>query len=598
MTSRRYWTTILPEGGKVVLSCIYVGDDDTSSTSKSGHEIVVSAENASLTNLSIDPASTQVLNKSIEHQGTESNNTQFRVFMPPGVGIVRSRVIYDEGTHSLFLPGPDFLNAVIAATEGDRGAAKTVLTHFSTPIQAPAICGAFLTIDEIGALLQAISELNEYSSGRLHAYRYNLIRGAIISSSGLSVNTADELESLIDCIADIDGMESVTVPEALGGTIARISPNKTGLTQLLSRLGYELSELEQRDDGLFFICHIAQLVETEGFRAAEGHVMQRRWRLSGDYRRRKSEAEAAEYEDRGRAWRELLCAAARQSINEFAEVLAHALYWSGEVLRTKSRTDELLFSAAHTVAEKIGHSWIEGRAQYEQRMARGHRLRSQNCFSMAKYEFEKAASVAAECRGLPEWKPIYDKATVLSSEYRINGNPTQSVTVLEETLVMLSKHDIRAEKREHITHHLKAQIAEATAQVPSVRNDPADVISFLQDAQTHYKSIDFSRLQKRVEKKIHELKSNRTSESSSNTGSEAPTTTKPSTATQQESESSSSHVSNSTRRPETVAQRLTTNRNFPQTSERIRSEHARDSFEPNPDLDDFLTPSDPSEVGS
>lgn len=635
MTVQCRWRTTLATGEpvEIVRQRDGEGDEDgeVASSDRLTYSLRVPAAPASPNGPTLEcPTATGI---SVDRPSDDSD-PEFLVTVPSGSGIVRLYVRDDGHRDPLYLPGPDFLENCTDAIDGDTDAARAVLDEFAVPTQIPAVCGEFLTISALGDLLETLAAVNGYTASYLHAYRYDLVRGAIVSDTGLSVQSADELESLVESVDAVENIGPVDLVDVLSDTVATVHASGNAARSLLESLGYDIAAVERYDDELFFAVYLARLVLADGVRAAEGHTMRRRRHLDGNYKRRKMRAKNANYADRGRAWRKLLCPAARQSLDEFAYVLANACYWSGENTRTDSRMDELLFDAAARVASEIGLDQIEGRARYEARLSRGHRLRSQKCYSLARAAFERAGDIATEYEFLPEWEPIYTIATVHSAEHGTTGDHAQAVAVLDDALERLFEYDIAPAKLNHIVHHLEGQKLESKAQLANGQSDGDDPVALLREARTHYDVIDLDRSSERVQRKLQRAtRSEPATGSSPDTPEQSREATSesqddrssPSAATAESAETeatstdvedtsgpenrhqkdpASAETSGSSTRHQRTPPRERRERTPSQkrhertTGGHVRSDHAQTELEPNPELDDFLAPPDPDEVGS
>lgn len=641
MTDQRRWGTTLATGESVEV--VHRSDADSASSDRLTYHLRVPATIASADGPTLDsPNETRVT----VDRTSDDADPEFRVTVPTGSGIARLYVRDDGQRDPLYLPGPDFLENCTAAIRGDTEAARAVLGEFTVATQIPAVCGEFLAISELGDLLETLAAVDGYTESYLHSYRYELVRGAIVSDSGLSVRSADELESLVERLDAVERIGPVDLVDALSDAVATVHASGDATQSMLAFLGYDTATVERYDDDLFFAVHLARFVLTDGLRAAEGHAVRRRWHLDGNYKRRKTRAKNASYADRGRAWRNLICPAARQSLDEFAYVLANACYWSGENARTDSRMDELLFEAAARVAAEIGLGQIEGRARYEASLSRGHRLRSQKCYRLARAAFERAADIATEYEFLPEWEPIYTAATVRSAEHGTAGNHAAAVTVLDDALERLFEYDIAPAKLNHIVHHLKGQKLESKAKLADAQSDD-DPVALLREARTHYDVIGLDRSRERTQRKIERAtrsapdtpsdldtaeptgevtsgnrdeqpsSSAATAESPANEATNSDSVAASGSGKRRENEtassSSSSEPRGSAKRQKSTTPRKHRESTAPRkhrehapsrtrhdrtTGGHVRSDHAQAELEPNPELDDFLAPPDPDEVGS
>jgi tetratricopeptide (TPR) repeat protein len=501
------------------------------------------------------------------------------VTLPEDHGISRVSVRHRDHDQRLFLPGSILRQQCLAAIDGDVDAARTLLSTFDDPIQVPAMCGAFLDLREIGALIETLGRVNRYTAGRLHSYRYPLIRSAIASSTGLSVTSADELENLVEALDNVDRVGQVRLLDSVGEVMATVSVSSIQTDRLLEDFGFDRETVERRRSGLLFACFLSQLVITEGIEAARELALKRDWWLDGDYEARKTRTENIEYRERGEAWRKLLCAGARRSRDEFTQVLANALYWSGETSRTDSRLDELLFEGATTVAADIGLEYIEGRAQYEQTVSKGHRLRSQNRYELATQQFSEALEIASDYHFLPEWEPVYAKANAQSAALDTSGAYEAAVDVLDEVVEDILQYNVPEEKLNHIIHHLEGKKQETQAKLADFADESETPVTLLEEARTHYDVIGLERSKSRTEQKLENIRS---------------VTSEPDTG----AESASPSEAQTTTSAEAAAHGVTSTKANAGRGEHVRSDHARSEFETNPELHDGLAPPDTDEAGS
>lgn len=607
------WQNHLPNGNSVDVTCLEDGDTDSAERDVVEYHVTLSEDAAGDELVRAVPRTDQghVAVTRVQHSSTAA----FRVTVPAGCGLSRIHLTSGGDQSPLYLPGPAFRNTCAEAIDGNPDAIDALLDEFATPMLVPAVCGGFLSIAEVGVLIENLAKTDVHAAGSLHSFRYDLVRGAIVSPGGLSVRSADDLDSLVAALDDNEHIGPVKLVDVLGDAMATSVDTPAATEALVADLGYDIAALERHDDDLFFACYLAQLVLSDGIRAAEGHVMQRRYHLEGGYKRRKTEAKNAAYDDRGRVWRELLCLAGRESLDEFAYVLANALYWSGEVLRTDSRVSELLLEAAASVAADIGLTKVESRARYDRQLGRGHRLRGQHCYAMAEAQFERAGELAANHEFLPDWEPVYCTANVRSAKLRAAGNHEQAIDTLDEVLERIRGYDVSSTKLNHIVHHLEGKKLEWKAQTASFGEDAPDPVSLLEEAQSHYEAIGFERSTDRTARKRQHAQRRAPSPSTN----EPPERPSSSDAADDTAGSANNSSSTSGATPESgtaspaskTGDQNQTEQTTPsqggdsQPSPRARrprdhvhSSHARGDVESNPDLDDFLTPPDPEEVGS
>lgn len=612
MTEPHRWKTTLPNGETIRVTCR--DEECADGEGGIGYRLEASTEPTAIDGVDAVLVGDGSDEASVRTARSDSDRSRL-VALRGRASLYRTYVRFDGDRYPIHLPGPSLLRRCLDVTDGDTDAARNLVTEFSTPTRAVVLCSTFLTVPETAGLIDTLTHVNGYTESYLHSYRYDIVRGAIVSTSGLSVDSLAELKSLVDELDRIDGIGPVTLVDSLADAMATVHASADETKELLDDFGCELAEVERYSDDLFFACYLAQLVLTDGVRGAEGHAMRRRWNLSGDYKRRKARAKNANYSDRGRVWRELVCLSARRSLDEFAYVLANALYWSGEVSRSDSRIDELLLEAAAVVASDIGLDQIEGRARYELHLSRGHRLRSRKCYSPARKAFERAAAVAAEYEYLPEWEPVYAKATVHSAELGTAGNHRRAVTVLDDALERLLEYDLPARKLNHIVHHLEGQKLETRANLPNDSTESEETVSLLRDARTHYDVINLDRSRERIHRKLQRAKQSTTTEPDRASTTETSRAETPAERREESSASTEASASESTRESESRSPNVSdprpaetrrgesagtpaSGRREVRTGGHVRSEHAQEEFESNPELDDFLAPPDPDEVGS
>lgn len=437
-------------------------------------------------------------------QGGPPGSLELTVTVPDDAGVERIVVSWSEGRAVVYVPSVRISEQCEAAIDGDESAAAAVLAAFETPVQVPLLCGAFLDLPEVVALVDAVTTVDGHASSVIHSFRYPIIRAALVCPTGLSVASDRKLETLVAGFDAIDAVGSVELVDALAETMATAFGSATETAALVASLGYDLADLERRDDGRFFACHLAHLVTTDGVRAARGHTMRRRWHLDGNYERRKYEARTAAYRDRGREWRALLCASARESADEFVYVLANALYWTGYAVRSDSRMAELLYDAASTVVTAIDLPELRARARFESHIAAGHRLRSCHQFAAAARRFRDAKWLATRHEFLPTWEPRYNEVVVHAHDLTADGDHEAASRAIDDGIGDLLEYDIRPEPANRAIHHLKGQQLEAEAESVGI-SDPSKIRGLLRDARDHYAVIDFDRSRDRVERKIEHV---------------------------------------------------------------------------------------------
>lgn len=539
------------------------------------------------TNISIDPPRTPT-------------GESVRFGTTGGHGLVRVAAALGGTRRTFTLPNGDFLNICQKAISGNTTAASKISGQFSSPVHMANICGAFLTVAETGQLLRTTVEADSSTSHALHTHRYDLIRGALTTDTGLTVETREELESLINILDDIDKIGSVELIPALGDVITRYHGSPEQPKSLVENLGYDLETLEQKHSRLFFACYLSHLLQTQDTGHAKSYAQTRSWDSNKDYEHMKSRAEQADFSTRGRKWRAVLPLSAHKDDSEFSHVLANALYWTGVNVRTHSRLNEHLFNGALHVAENIGNRYIEGWARYERLTAKGHRLRAQSNYRPAKRIFTRSERIASNYGFLPKWEPIYNTANVRESILRANGDYEGAIENFETALDTIVEYTIPKEKLNEIVHHLKAQQLETRAHITNFEDPGAGPNDLLDEAETHYRAIGFRRSADRVQHKLARLdrpthtegQTAETTSPSLESPHEADTDSKP-----QQSQVQEATTDSQTQQEPTEPTDPATNPD-PGEAERIKAETPQDQFEPNPELDDSLTPIDPNESGT
>lgn len=527
------------------------------------------------------------------------------ISVPEKSSVERVIVEWKAGRGVLYLPSAPFLEACEVAIRGDQSAAKSVLDSFQSPVLLPLLCGAFLDIDDVINLVEAVTDAHRHTASTIHSYRYPILRSALVNSTGLSISSASDFEALVDGFDSIEAIGSVSLIDCVADTMLTIHESVTETDDLLASLGYEPAAFEQRQDGRFFACYLAHAVLTDGVSAARGHAMQRRRHLDVNYERGKIEARNAPRHERGRKWRCLICAAARESKGEFAYVLSNALYWTGHATHSDSRIQELLYRGASAVVDLINLPELAGWALFECQLTAGHRLRSRNQFAAAKERFIEARQIAQRYNRLPEWQARYNEVVVRAHDKKDAGCHKAALHTIDSGIEALLQYDLRPESATRIVHHLKGQSCEIEAE--SVKSSsPEKARSLLAEASDHYDVIDFTRSRDRTNRKRKRIHRSRTglSESSPNTGApvesgsdggESTTDTKPSNV--ESTSGGSSATDSSASQPAPVAQAKGGEDSEPPSPPRKGPESfpEPDSY---PNLDDSLTPHDETKIGS
>lgn len=540
------------------------------------------------------------LDSPLHRGGRGVSSLQMRV--PEGVGMSRVRLRVADRSVVLVLADPTITRTIEAILEGDSTDVQELLDAVWSVPELVFACGQFLSVDQTVAVLQAVANADRYAASRLHSTRYAIVRGALTIPVGFTLQTADQLETLIDGLDNIAEIGAVELVPALADVMATVHQTGGETNAMLESLGYEQTELEQRDDGLLFACYLAHLVCTEGLYAAEGYAMERRYHLIGQYARRKADAKQAAFDDRGKAWRRLICAAARQHApDEFAYVLANALYWTGRTTRTDSWMESVLFNGAERVAEDIGVEFLATHARYNHALTVGHAQRSNNNYRIALTQFERAKTIASIADSLHEWRPLYNSAIVDADAALEAGNPERAVELLNDALDQLLTYDIPTERCNEIVHHLAGQKQEARAMTSWSRDD-VDRVTALSEAQTHYEASGLSRSRDRVTRKLANVTSEQPAAQDARPDNENSDSLEQPAEGHSPDASDTSNQSSSQAGDETASQSSQTPAKAP--SEPIHehppmkaSEAEKDAFVEPPELQDRLTQPDETAVG-
>lgn len=428
-----------------------------------------------------------------------ADDSPLRVTVPDGAGLAWVRVEAEGGRTRVFLPGPAFDEACTAAIRGDEAAARTVLSEFDSAVEIPFACGPFLEADALVDLLDTVVAASAPASDALHAARYDVIRTAATTHAGPAVPDAETFEALVSGLDAIDELGAVGVVEALADAVA-VAHAAAGETRaFVDDLGYDFPALLERGDGRFFAHFLAQVARTGGLPDAKQFAARAARGDDTDYEDAKARARRADYWDRGAAWRNAVRPAASRSREEFAYVLANALYWTGEVGRSDARGDELLYEGAAAVSSAIGLDWITAHARFERCRAAGHRHRSARNHELATRQFERAIALAEEYTDLDPWEPTYSRAIVESNQCSAAGDHERAVAVVEDAVDALAAQDVPADRYEEMVHHLRGQAQERRAQLA----DGSDArLAHLEAAIDHYETVGFERSVERIEAKL------------------------------------------------------------------------------------------------
>ncbi len=567
-----------------------------SGSTYSQFELVTTDPDAEFSSLAVSQPPRQEAHLSIDPPRIPTGES-VRFGVTGGCGLVRVAATCGGAQGIFTLPTAAFRDTCEKAISGNRSAAWTVTDQFTSPLQMANVCGLFHTVSEIGQLLRNTVDATPETSRALHTHRYDLIRGALTTETGLTVETKGELEELVEALDHIDRIGSVELIPALGDAVARCGTSPEQTKALLEGLGYEFETVAQQHEGILFACHLAHLVRTTDIARARSCAKTLDWGNTAEYDQLKSDAEQADFAARGRKWRAVLPKSAHQDQAEFSHVLANALYWTGVNVETHSRVNEPLFDGAVRAADAIGNRLIEGWATYERLTAKGHRLRAQNNYRPAERLFRRSERIASKYDFLPQWEPIYNAANVRESILRSTGDYEAAIETLESALDDVVEYTIRKEKLNEIVHHLKAQELETRAEIASFGDSGPTPETLLEEAETHYQAIGFQRSASRVQHKRGRLDPpTQTQEMEEPASPAEPSAVDANTEPAQSEPTQPDPASAS----EATATESTPSEPIPDASdaERIRAETQRDQFEPNPELDDSLSPTDPSESGT
>lgn len=426
------------------------------------------------------------------------------ISVPDESSVERVIVEWERGRGVLYLPSRPFFDACEDAIRGDRSAAQSVIHAIKTPVQLPLLCGAFLELSDVIQLVDTVTDADRHTASTLHSYRYPILRSALVNATGLSVTTASGFEALVKGFDSIGAIGPVSTIDCVADAMATVHGSVTETKNLLTSLGYDLAAFEQREDGRFFACLLAHTVLAEDVSAARGYAMRRRRHLDGHYERRKTEARNAPHRERGKKWRRLICAAARESGGEFIYVLSNALYWTGHTIRSDSRVQELLYRAASVVVDRIDLPELAGWAKFEWHVAAGHRLRSRNQFAAAKNRFAEAIEVAQRYNHLPEWQARYNETVVRAHQQTDAGRYEAALKTIDSGIETVLQYDLQPEAATRVVHHLKGQHCEIAAETARSSN-PQEARSLLNEAREHYDAIEFTRSRDRTKRKQEQI---------------------------------------------------------------------------------------------
>lgn len=418
------------------------------------------------------------------------------VTVEDGTGLARVRILVDDGSAVVRLPGPSFDERCTAAVEGDGGAARELLEASRGAVALAFAVGEFLAPASLAALLDWVTAADDGASDAIHAARYDLIRAAVTTHAGPRIGDFGDVEALASGLDDATAIGDVDAVDALADAI-HVSCDAPGEARaLLADLDVEPDEVAEGSDGRFLAYDLAHAAATGGLGAARRHAGA--YERDVDYDDATARAERADYWDRGAAWRDAVPAAAGESDAEFAYVLANALYWTGEVGRGDSRAAELCFAGAAAAARPIDIAWVLGHARFERARAVGHRHRSSRNHALALAAFDEARAVADEYGFLDPWEPTYSRAVVASNRKSAAGDHEAAVRALEAGKDALADQDVPEERAAAMLGHLDAQRHERLAILP---DDPETRLSHLETAVEKYDAVGFERSVERVREK-------------------------------------------------------------------------------------------------
>jgi hypothetical protein len=594
-------TYILTDDLQLVISRTPKDTDRTTATDDYRYQISCSDSTGRTAPLEFVWADTaERLDSPLHRNGSEASSLQFRV--SEGAGLSRVRIRVADHSVALVLPGPIVTQTIESIIRGNSTDGQELLNAVDSIPELAFACGQFLSVDQTTVVLQAVANADRYAASRLHSTRYAIIRGAFTLPLGFTLQTASQLETLVEGLDSIQEIGAVELIPALADVMATVHQTVDETDAMLESLGYERTDLEQRKDGLWFACYLAHLVCTKGVYAAEGYAMERRYHLTGQYARRKRDAKQAEFGDRGRVWRRLLCAAARQHTpDEFAYVLANALYWTGRTTPTDSWMGAVLFKGAEKAAEDIGVEVLSERARYNHASMVGHAHRSNNNYRLALTQFERARSIAASTDSLHEWLPLYNAAVVDADAALEAGNHERAVELLGDAIDEVLTYDIPTERCNEIVHHLAGQREEARA-TNSWSGDDIDQEAALSEAQAHYEASGLSRSRDRVTRKLANVTTQHSpsqdapsdAEKISNKSTQQTTGSSDASAKASQSASDTENEGASESTPSTTKSHSEPTRGHSPTEP---SETVEDAYVEPPELHDHLTQPDETAVG-
>lgn len=428
------------------------------------------------------------------------DGSQLWVTVADNAGLAWVRVAAAGGDSTrISLPGPSFDEACTDAIRGDSDTARALLDEFDSAVELPFACGQFLDVEGVVDLLEATATASGNAADALHAIRYDLIRTAVTTTAGPTVESASEFEALVNGLDAVEAVGEVGVVDALADTVAVAHESPGETRAFLADLGYDLPDLVDRAAGRFLAHYLAHVARSGGVRAAKQVAARAARGDDTDFEAAKARAQRADYWDRGAAWRDVVRPAASRSPDEFAYVLANALYWTGEVGRSDGRGDELLHEGAAAASATIDLDWITAHARFERCRAAAHRHRSSGNHAQALAQFEAAIALAEEYAVLDDWEPTYSQAIVRSNQHSARGDHERAVAVVEDAIDALRDLDVPEDRYKEMVHHLRGQAQERRALLAS---DEASRLGHLEAALDRYEAVGFERSVDRIEAKL------------------------------------------------------------------------------------------------
>jgi len=493
MTQRFRWERPLPGGAAATVTRV-VGDHELP---EGGGERRFRLEcSAGVTDVDVGDGTATV---SDGDEDDDEGGSRVTVVLPAGVGLARLRLTTDDGTAGLWLPGPAFEDRLDAALDGDAGAAGVLSRAAGGVVALAFAAGEFLPTDGLVDLLDAVTAASGSAADDLHARRYDVLRSFLATPAGPPTDDRETVVALAEGLDRVDAVGDVSLADVVADAMHLAAETPRGARAFLDDRGFDARALTERGDGAFAAALLAQATVTRGVDAARRLAV--RWPAEKTFEAAKADAEAADYWDRGEAWRAVVPTAADQSPEAFAYVLANALYWTGEVDRGDSRVDELLFDAAETAGREVGLEWVVGHSRFERARARGHRHRTSRNHALAMAAFEDARRVAERREFLDPWEPAYTRAVIASNMHSARGDHDAAIAALDDGEAALDGMDVPESRRGEMLAHLDAQRHERRA---IQTGDPAERRSHLEAAREQYERVGFDRSVERLREKLAE----------------------------------------------------------------------------------------------